>query len=171
MPDLPPGWRINNAAGTFQGPPVIEQSHTNDAYADSGESDDNDLRSDHDISSDSTGYEDRSPDEEAISVQCLLCDHQFPTPVLMLTHCASAHDFDFLNVAKEQNLDYYGVVRFLNYIRRNVQDGVANPTAVASFDDLRSNEDLLRPVLDNDALLYSIDEFIRFDETTGTTAD
>ena len=174
MPDLPPGWRVNNAAGTFAGPPVVEQSQTNDTYVDSGDnSDTNHVGSDNElnIGSDSTGWQDRSPDEESISVQCLLCEHQFPTPILMLAHCASAHDFDFLAIAKEQSLDYYGVIRFVNYIRRNVQNGVPNPTAVASFDDLKSGEELLKPVLEGDALLYSIDDIISFDETNNSSAD
>jgi hypothetical protein len=42
---------------------------------------------------------------------------------------------------------------------------------VASFDDLKSGEELLRPVLEGDALLYSIDDIISFDETTNSSAD
>jgi hypothetical protein len=170
LPNLPPGWWVKNAGGSFAGPPVQEEIQTNDNKVDDNDDDepstgDNDMYDPNelDINPDSEGWEDKSPDVEAVTMQCLLCHRRFAATAEMLNHCTLVHDFDFVKVVDESGLDYYATIRYINLIRRNVQQGVEEPTIVASSYTLTQGEELLKPTLEDDALLYMIEDVIQFD--------
>jgi hypothetical protein len=171
LPNLPPGWWVKNASGSFAGPPVQPESQTNDNNVDDNDDEpstgDNDMYDPNtlDINPDSEGWEDRSPDVEAVTMQCLLCHRRFPQTAEMLNHCTLVHEFDFVKVVKESALDYYATIRYINLIRRNMQQGVEEPTMVASSYTLTQGEELLKPTLEDDALLYMIEDVIQFDGT------
>jgi protein arginine N-methyltransferase 3 len=56
----------------------------------------------------------------------------------------------------EAALDFFGMIKFVNYVRSQVKDGNAKPEIEnpASWDD----EKFMQPVLEDDALLFSVDE-------------
>lgn len=55
-----------------------------------------------------------------------------------------------------EDLDFLGLIKLVNYIRSEVQSGNPNPdvSSRSNFDD----DKYLQPVLENDALLYSLDD-------------
>ena len=157
MQDLPPGWRVTNVSGSHAGPPPVpaeEDNHTSDG---SDEGDDEDT----DIQPDSPGWEDTNPDDdvENLDVKCLLCDMTHPTAPQSLEHCKQAHGFDLAAHVMQYKLDFYGAIKLVNYTR-STKSSVLNDPA------LWADEKYLQPVLENDALLFSLDEVIDFGEHT-----
>ena len=55
-----------------------------------------------------------------------------------------------------KDLDFFGTIKMINYIRSQVKDGNQRPdvTSKALFED----DSFLRPVFEDDALLYSLDD-------------
>ena len=155
MQPLPPGWSITNNAGSFAGPVPFD--------SDSETAENDEAESVEDIQPDSPGWEDVDPDADVESVQivCLLCASTFASGKDMLEHCKGEHGFDFLEVRKLCGLDFYGTIKFINYIRSVIQDrgaeglNVSDPAAWA-------DERFMQPVLSDDALLFSLDELIEF---------
>lgn len=151
MPELPPGWRISNSTGDFAGRPRAED-------IDDGDSDDEAQGLD--IQPDSPGWEDMEDDSEALDFKCLLCDDVSKSGPKMLDHCKTAHNFDFLAIRQQHNLDFYSTIKLINYIRLSVSNvgstpDVSNPSAWAG-------DEFMHPTLENDALLFSLDELIDF---------
>ncbi|KAK5175438.1 uncharacterized protein LTR77_000577 [Saxophila tyrrhenica] len=168
---LPPGWWIRTHDGSFAGPPPIPQDYTNDDDSEVDGVDGQSVVDDEgglDIRPDSPGWEDMEADTESLTVQCLLCPQQFSSPNLMLEHCSSSHNFDFVNVVRSRGLDFYGAIKLVNLVRSQVP-GLANPDqlAVASLD----SDDLLKPVLENDALLFSLDDVVDFEALAEQTQE
>lgn len=64
--------------------------------------------------------------------------------------------FIFFPPSFPSGLDFLGTIRLVNYIRSEVKAGNLTPdvSSAALFDDAR----YLRPVLEDDALLYSLDD-------------
>lgn len=105
---------------------------------------------------DDEGWEDAEPDEEDIQFISLLDDEVFKDIQTMLTHCKEKYDFDFMDVRQKLGLDFYGTIKLVNYIRSQVHSG-QKVTARISCEDF-DNEKYLKPVLEDDALLFSLDE-------------
>ena len=167
---------MKNADGSFEGPKIQEN---NQNYIDLDEEfDDGSETLDHlpstgdpnatndmelDIAPDSDGWEDTgSPDVEAVAIHCLLCTQKFPTVISMLDHCHTGHSFDLIQAIHDSKFDYYTTIRYINLIRKNVRDGVANPTMIQSSYELTQGEELLRPTLEDDALLFMIEDAVEF---------
>jgi hypothetical protein len=173
---LPPGWWVKNADGSFEGPKIQENSQSyinlDEEFDDGSETMDhllltgepnatNDMELD--ISPDSDGWEDDgSPDVEAVIIHCLLCSQKYPEVIPMLDHCRTDHNFDLIQAIHDSKFDYYTTIRYINLIRKNVRDGVANPTLIPSSYELTQGEELLRPTLEDDALLYMIEDAVEF---------
>lgn len=168
MRPLPPGWHVSNSEGSFHGPPLFEDGGGADDIEDdnSGSEMDQDL----DIRPDSPGWEDVEPSEdvEALHVNCLICDEIFNDAGVMLDHCRSEHSFDFLEIRRLHNLDFYSTIKLINYIRTEVKDG--RPPDIPDLADasLWADERYLQPVMDEDALLFSLDDLVNFAGATGT---
>jgi hypothetical protein len=162
MVELPPGWRVKNINGSFAGPPPLDDHQTTSADEDEDEHNGDEIGG-LDIRPDSPGWEDIEPDTEALSVQCLLCPESHPSPTLMLAHCKEQHNFDFAATIRSHELDFYHTIKYVNLIRSNVQNAVEDPTAInpASLE----SDDLLKPTLENDALLFSLDDIIDFESS------
>lgn len=163
LPTLPHGWRMRNSNADVSGPPIPDD-----------DSETSDL--DSEIKPDSEGWEDVEDDTETVTVQCLLCSEKFPTALATIDHCKEAHDFDFVKIRETHreysfpiyyivetdlcsylaDLDFYTTIKFINYCRTEVAAGKSLP----STDDasLWSDDKYLQPVLEDDALLFSIDE-------------
>lgn len=103
-------------------------------------------------------WQDVENDEEAQTVVSLLDEQTFSNPSDMLAHCKQKHGFDFLANVKRLQLDFYGAIKLVNFLRARAQKGEALPESI-SKEDLSSDE-LLKPVLENDALLFTLDEVL-----------
>lgn len=169
MTNLPPGWWVKNNEGSFSGPPPIEepdeQDDEDDIIDDRGGNESDSAPEEEmglDIRPDSPGWEDMEADTEDLKIQCLLCADQFPSSQVMLEHCRAGHGFDFVNVVKQHRLDFYSTIKYINLIRSRVQQGQSQP---AEFDPRSiASEELAKPVLENDALLFTLDDVLNFEE-------
>lgn len=155
MPHLPVGWTVTNQAGPQAGP---ARQPSPDFNSDDSNSD-NDQQQNLDIAPDSPGWEDVEAEEtEDLQVKCLLCSKTLPEAREMLSHCAEAHDLDFLAIVKREGLDFYGMIKLVNYIRSSAKAG--SETADTSNIDLWKDDKFLQPVLEEDALLFSLDDLV-----------
>lgn len=102
------------------------------------------------------GWEDAEPDVESIQFKSLLDDEVFTDVYAMLKHCKDIHGFDFLALRKQLALDFYGNIKLVNFIRSRKQAG-EKVTSLISKNDFE-DEKFLKPVLEDDALLFSLDE-------------
>ncbi|KAI9765173.1 MAG: hypothetical protein M1840_007766 [Geoglossum simile] len=106
---------------------------------------------------DEEGWEDveQEPDYREPIVS-LFGDETFPDVLTMLEHCKQEHGFDMLRARQELGLDFYGLIKLVNYVRSEVKAGNKSPDiAPAAF---LEGDKYLRPVLEGDALLFSLDD-------------
>jgi protein arginine N-methyltransferase 3 len=117
---------------------------------------------------DDEGWEDAEPDEEETTFISLLDDEVFTDIHSMLHHCKEKHDFDFLDIRQRLCLDFYGNIKLVNYVRSRVHAGlgVSSNLAREDFED----EKFLKPVLEDDALLFSLDDLPDLTEAQDTEA-
>ncbi|CUS15593.1 unnamed protein product [Tuber aestivum] len=131
--------------------------------------------------SDEEGWEDAEADSEEVSIVCLFCAETFPSSEGVFGHCTAVHGFEYKAVRKELGLlslrpfhdrvmntddddddddaggglDFYGCIKLINYIRSEIaQLRVPDFATPAVF--LR-DEKYLRPVIEDDALLFGLD--------------
>lgn len=107
-------------------------------------------------------WQDVEPDEESSTVISLFDSQTFSSPSEMLAHCKEKHGFDFLATVRRLQLDFYGAIKLVNFVRQRTQQSQALPESI-SKEDL-SDDALLKPVLENDALLFTLDEVLEADE-------
>ncbi|KAK3304498.1 S-adenosyl-L-methionine-dependent methyltransferase [Chaetomium strumarium] len=100
--------------------------------------------------------EDEDDEQEVVSVVSLLDDKTFADALPMLAYCKESFGFDFLGVRDRLGLDFHGCVRLINFVRRSVKEDVALPAEITAshLDD----DKLLIPVLEDDALIFCLDE-------------
>ncbi|PNS15080.1 Ribosomal protein arginine N-methyltransferase rmt3 [Sphaceloma murrayae] len=132
----------------------MRPSGPSSAYDNASESDDS--HSGVDIREDSEGWEDLEPDVETIEVKDFFSNATFPSAKAMLEHCKTAHGFDFVSVRTTFGLDFLECVKLVNYLRKLALDG-NGPPEITSKDAFMS-DDLLQPTLEDDSLLFSLDE-------------
>lgn len=139
----------------------------NDAYPpSSGSSENSDIL---DLKDDE-GWEDAEPDVEETKFVSLLDGEVFTDIYSMLGHCKDKHNFDFLKLRQKLALDFYGNIKLVNYIRSQVQNGntVLSNISSEAFED----EKFLKPVLEDDALLFSLDDLPEIvEQPTSTDAE
>lgn len=105
---------------------------------------------------DDEGWEDAEPEVDEETFISLLDDEVFTDLTSMLEHCKTRYNFDFLQIRQKLALDFYGNVKLVNYIRSQVHSGksVSSDISEKDFED----EKYLKPVLEDDALLISLDD-------------
>ena len=171
MPDLPAGWRVRNSTGSWAAPAQAPVDHDDYDVAEDEGLEAGDLRPD------SPGWEDVEADAEEIVVKSLLDDEVFGSVRAMVDHCKQKYDFDLNKVRKANStfhsdtnpphiqnispdcytdLDFLATLRLINYIRTQVSQG--NSTPDCSDPSLWADDKYMQPVLEDDALLYSIDD-------------
>lgn len=104
-------------------------------------------------------WQDVESDNEAISIVSLFDSKTFTSPGDMLKHCKDQHNFDLIALINRLQLDFHGSIKLVNFIRSSVKAGqpvVAQDISADSFSD----DKYLKPVLENDALLFSLDDII-----------
>ncbi len=105
---------------------------------------------------DDEGWEDAEPDEEETQFISLLDDEVFMDIHQMLRHCKEKYNFDFLLIRQKLKLDFYGNIKFVNYIRSQVHSGqkITSDVKKEDFED----DKYLKPILEDDAVLFSLDD-------------
>ena len=153
MSHLPVGWTISNKDGAQAGPARRPSPDPDDDSGSEGE------EQGLDIAPDSPGWEDVDAyEDEDLNIKCLLCSQNFLQARPMLNHCSSTHGLDLLAAVKQHSLDFYGTIKLVNYVRDAAINGLqAIDTSAA---DLWKDDKYLQPVLENDALLFSLDELV-----------
>ncbi|MCJ1403098.1 hypothetical protein MMC11_006321, partial [Xylographa trunciseda] len=105
---------------------------------------------------DEQGWEDVEPDIENIVFKSLFDDRSFLDVHSMLQYCLTTYQFDFVKVRNQLGLDFLESIKFTNYIRAEVLRGTT--TFKITSKQLFENNKYLQPVLEDDALLYSLDD-------------
>ncbi|KAL6858652.1 S-adenosyl-L-methionine-dependent methyltransferase [Trichoderma novae-zelandiae] len=100
-------------------------------------------------------------DEEATTIVSLFDAQTFSSWAEMLDSCKTHHGFDLIATIRDLQLDFHGAVKLLNFVRSQVRDQqpVPKSLALADFED----DAYFKPVLDNDALIVSLDEILDSD--------
>ncbi|PYH45530.1 protein arginine methyltransferase RmtB [Aspergillus saccharolyticus JOP 1030-1] len=120
------------------------------------EDDTRSLSSEESDISNEEGWEDVEPDDETQPVVGLFSDKVYPDVVSMLKETKDKHNFDLRGIRKQFDLDFLGTIKLVNYIRSQVKQGNMSPDV--SSKDKFDDELYLMPVLEDDALLYSLDD-------------
>ncbi|KAJ5390227.1 Ribosomal protein arginine N-methyltransferase rmt3 [Penicillium cataractarum] len=118
-----------------------------------------DARSVSDDESDSSneeGWEDVEPEDDSQPVVGLFSDVVFPDVRSMLKECKEKNNFDLVKIQKDLDLDFLDTIKLVNYVRTEVKAGNQSPdvSSKAKFAD----DVYLKPVLEDDAVLYSLDD-------------
>ncbi|KEF61046.1 protein arginine N-methyltransferase 3 [Exophiala aquamarina CBS 119918] len=113
------------------------------------------------------GWEDVEQDEESITVVSLFDDRTFPNARDMLEYCRDNHGFDIWKLRQGLDLDFLDLIRLVNYVRSSAK--ASNNQPDLSSKSLFEDEKYLKPVLEDDALLFSLDDVFE-DSASGTGA-
>lgn len=105
---------------------------------------------------DDEGWEDAEPDVENEHFISLLDDEVFTDIMSMLNHCKEKYSFDFLEVRQRLASDFYDSVKLVNFIRSQVHNGQLVSSDISKEDF--ADEKFLKPVLEDDALIISLDD-------------
>jgi protein arginine N-methyltransferase 3 len=113
---------------------------------------------------DEEGWEDAEPDNEVTQFVSLFDKEVFTDITSMLEYCKSKYNFHFLAVRQRLGLDFYGSIKLINYIRSQTSEGkqVSAEITAKDFED----EKYLKPVLEDDALIFNLDELPDVEEST-----
>ncbi|KAG0370125.1 S-adenosyl-L-methionine-dependent methyltransferase [Gamsiella multidivaricata] len=142
---------------------MVSQAYTQSEYSESelGEQDNR-----WDDWEDEDGMEGETP-------KCLFCAETFPSAREAFSHCAVSHGFDFLRARQQLDLDFYQSIRLINYLRKQAQE-------VENFDQTKTwtlngqetfltDDEFLRPVMEDDSLLYAFEDLDLEDYSAGET--
>ncbi|KAM5345581.1 hypothetical protein ACJ41O_011442 [Fusarium nematophilum] len=111
-----------------------------------------------DSASDEGEWLDVESDEESVSITSFFGPQTFPTVAAMLDDSKQNHGFDFAAHVEKLQLDFHGAVKLVNFVRDHVKRGQSLPKDISEKD--LDDEKYLRPVLENDALIFSLDEVL-----------
>ncbi|KAJ5288009.1 hypothetical protein N7478_003695 [Penicillium angulare] len=112
--------------------------------------------SDESDSSNEEGWEDVEADDESQPVVDLFSDQLFPDVRSLLKECKEKHQFDLLKIQKDLDLDFLDTIKLVNYVRSEVKAG--NKIPDVSSKSKFADDAYMKPVLEDDALLYSLDD-------------
>ncbi|KAI9674119.1 MAG: hypothetical protein M1817_001937 [Caeruleum heppii] len=121
---------------------------------------------------DDEGWDDVSPDDgDDTRITCLWNDTVLPDIPRFLSHCREEHGYDMVTICRElgvtAGLDFYGTIRLINYIRSEVKTGNTKPdVSEQNKTAWVEDERYLRPALEDDALLFSVDEILEAGKET-----
>ncbi|CAL8351641.1 unnamed protein product [Merluccius merluccius] len=91
---------------------------------------------------------------EDLQVACLFCDRLLNSVSDTLQHCSSEHQFNLVDVIRKHNLDDYGYIKLINYLR-STNGSRVDVTGLSEGPLPWDSEDFLRPVLQDDPLLQT----------------
>ncbi|KAM3625733.1 uncharacterized protein V6R79_016905 [Siganus canaliculatus] len=93
-------------------------------------------------------------DGQQVSITCLFCARLLSSVPATLQHCTAEHHVNLVDVIKKHNLDDYGYIKMINFIRATKCDASCL-TGLADGPLPWESEDFLRPVLQDDPLLQT----------------
>ncbi|KAH8601357.1 putative ribosomal protein arginine N-methytransferase rmt3 [Bisporella sp. PMI_857] len=102
------------------------------------------------------GWEDVEEDIVEETFISLLDDEVFPDISSMLEHCKNKHNFDFLEIRQRVTSGFYDNIKLVNFIRSQVHSGLPVSADITKNDF--EDDKFLKPVLEDDALLISLDD-------------
>ncbi|KAF2737060.1 S-adenosyl-L-methionine-dependent methyltransferase [Polyplosphaeria fusca] len=105
-------------------------------------------------------------DAEELDLTCLFCPKQLQSVPSLFKHGIEEHGFDLETKLKElasQGLAYSLLpesigIKLVNYLRQQTSNGAPVPTAITL--DTLDDDKLMMPVMEDDALLFSLGDFI-----------
>ncbi|KAJ3184333.1 Protein arginine N-methyltransferase 3 [Gaertneriomyces sp. JEL0708] len=107
-------------------------------------------------------------EEHAVEAQCPFCQEMISPPSACFEHTKTAHAFDFHAIKRALKLDFYGSMKLVNYVRTRAEESAAfsadELTATGSSTAWLQGDTYLRPVLDDDSLLYAFEDDEEEDE-------
>ncbi|KAM6950005.1 protein arginine N-methyltransferase 3 isoform 1-T2 [Lycodopsis pacificus] len=89
-----------------------------------------------------------------VNVTCLFCDRLLNSVPATLQHCTDEHQVNLVDVIRKHNLDDYGYIKMINFIRSTKCDA-SGLTGLPDAPLPWESEDFLRPVLQDDLLLQT----------------
>ncbi len=108
-----------------------------------------DDKDEHSSDSDWSGVDEETEELENHSV-CLFCKETFDLTSKTLTHMLDRHCFGLTEFCGRKNIDFYGYIKLVNYIRANkLKSEDAKNLEKSDFDD----DQFYKPVLEDDMLL------------------
>ncbi|KAJ1938702.1 hypothetical protein FBU59_004357 [Linderina macrospora] len=107
-------------------------------------------------------WDDWEDDELLTPMKCLFCATTFQSAITLFRHVKQHHGFDFPHARKTLNLDFYQSMRAVNYIR-TLEKTDPKFSQVSQFEltgteAFLNDDEYLKPVLEDDTLLYALDE-------------
>ncbi|XP_034019799.1 protein arginine N-methyltransferase 3 [Thalassophryne amazonica] len=93
-------------------------------------------------------------EEDSQTVECLFCDSLLSSVSAALQHCKAEHQLSLVDVIRKHNLDDYGYIKMINFIRSTKCD-VSSLTRLSGAAAPWESETFLRPVLQDDPLLQT----------------
>lgn len=114
------------------------------------------MSDDSDGADEDYGWDDFGEDEAQTYID-LFSSRTFNSPRELFHACQREHGFDFAATCRRLELDDYGRIKLINFIRRSVKEGVHDFSAPLATGDFLLGDEYLKPVLENDALLYDLD--------------
>ncbi|KAJ4307093.1 Ribosomal protein arginine N-methyltransferase rmt3 [Collariella sp. IMI 366227] len=118
---------------------------------------------------DQPGAEDDDEEQEQVEVVSLLDEKVFPDAPSMLAYCKDKFGFDFIAVRDRLELDFHGSVKLINLVRQSAKEGTPLPKEITA--EHLADDKLFIPVLDDDALIFCLDELPAQGEEKGKTAE
>ena len=105
---------------------------------------------------DEQGWEDVEPEREMVRIESLFDDKIFRSAHEMFQHSKDKYNFDIWQLKQRLRLEFFDLIKLVNYTRSQVKAGNLHPdvSSKSCFED----DGYLKPVLEDDALLYSLDD-------------
>ena len=96
---------------------------------------------------------------EELEIICPFCDQLLMGVHSAFEHSKLDHDFDFMGLIMQLKLDEYGWIRLVNFTRKSIKENPSFSMELLLKDlSWTIGETWLAPFLENDPLLYALDE-------------
>ncbi|KAF2274081.1 histone-arginine methyltransferase CARM1 [Westerdykella ornata] len=96
---------------------------------------------------------------DTTSFKCLFCETEYSAVATMFAHCAGDHKFPIRETVKDigSRLQEIGVIKLINFLRKQAQDGV-DPASLTVTADALADDRYMAPTLPDDPLLWELGE-------------
>ena len=119
-------------------------------------SDDSSTFSRVDLREDKEWEDVESDEEEGVQYVSLVDDRTFPNLRSMFEHVRTASSIDFPGLCHDFGLEFLQKIKLVNYLRSESRKGNTQPDVSSA--ELFADDQYLQPVLEDDAVLYHLDE-------------
>ena len=119
---------------------------------------------------------DNELDDQIDTLVCLFCSHSTTDLPSLWQHTTAQHHFDFPAISSSFQLDFYGRIRLVNFVRSGAKDGFSEADVLEGVHAgaWLQEDKFLQPVLEDDAVLFSLeddDEDADWDDAEGADDD